>query len=346
MIPLAKPSITKLEKKYLNQAIDEGYISGSGYFIDNFENKWASYNGYKYGVSCNSGTTAMYLALLALGIKKGDEVIVPEFTMIATAWAVTYTGAKPIFVDCDDRLNMDMNKVEEKITPNTKVIMPVHIYGRACNMKEIKRIAKKYNLYIVEDMAEAHGIIPHSDIACFSFQGNKIITTGEGGMCLTDDKKLAEEIRKFSSLYFDKDRTLIHEKIGHNFRMTNIQASIGLAQIERIDNVLERRRDIEQMYNDYLPHEYLMPKRDVLWMYDINCGDKRDIIKARLKDRGVDSRYFFKPMSTQPMYKETIGDDSRLYKLNAYKWSLRGLYLPVYDSLTKDNIRYICQSIY
>ena len=291
--------------------------------INEFETAWANRNGYKYGVACNSGTNALFLALKSLGIGKGDEVILPEFTMIATAWAVTYTGAKPVFVDCKDDLTIDIDKIV--ITKKTKAIIPVPIYGR-----EYEKFTAP--VPIVEDMAEAHGLQPHGKIACYSFYKNKIIETQEGGMCLTNSKKLADEMRLLANMYFDKKRTLIHPKIGYNFRMTPMQAQYGLKQVLCFDKILKRRKQIEMWYDEVVPEEMKMPPRDVLWMYDIQT-DRQEELKRYLKDYEV--RYFFKPMSMQPMY---LGE----YKhLKAYKWSKKGLYLPTYPKITKKEIQKI-----
>lgn len=330
---MSMPSITQKELSYLIDAGKKGDI-GAGEYISKFENAWATYNKRQFGVACNSGTNALFLALKALGIGKGDEVLVPEFTMTATAWAVTYTGATPIFIDCRDDLNIDESLIEEAISPKTKAIIPVHIYGRPCDMEAINDLAIQYKLKVVEDMAEAHGMQPKGDIACYSFYGNKILTTGEGGMCLTDDYALAEEMRLLANMYFDKGRTMIHPKIGHNFRMTNIQAAIGLAQVERIDEILKKRKKIELWYNKHLPKELLMPNREVLWMYDIDCGDRQ----AELKEK-VESRYGFKPMSMQPMYLMPYEH------LNAYKWSKRIIYLPTYTDLKEKDIKQICLAL-
>jgi dTDP-4-amino-4,6-dideoxygalactose transaminase len=264
-----KPSLTEKEEMFLFDAFKSNEI-GVGKYIGKFEQAWADYNKLKFGVACNSGTNAIYLALKALGIGEGDEVIVPEFTMTATAWAVTYTGATPVFIDCDDTLNIDPNLIEDAISNKTKAIIPVHIYGRKCNMHEINKIADEYDLYVVEDMAEAHGIQPSGDIACYSFYGNKILTTGEGGMCLTNNKKWADEMRLYANMYFDKERTMLHPKIGHNFRMTNLQASIGYAQVLRIDEILSKRRQIEKWFNKHIPTKYKRSNREVLWMYDFS----------------------------------------------------------------------------
>lgn len=294
--------------------------------VNKFEQAWAKFNGYKYGVACNSGTNALFLALKALGIGKGDEVIVPEFTMVATAWAVSYTGAKPIFVDCKDDLTIDTDKIN--INKKTKAIMPVVIYGRVYDD------CRRFGLPVVEDMAEGHGIKPRGKVACYSFYKNKIIETGEGGMCLTNDKGLADEMRSLANMYFDKERSYQHPKIGYNFRLTEYQAEQGLKQVKDLKNIIKKRRIIEEWWNKYLVKEIQMPKRDTVWMYDIDCKDKQKEVKKKIEM----SRYFFKPMSMQPCY-------NRKYKhLNAYKWAKRGLYLPLWD-LTEKEIKKICQKI-
>ncbi len=338
LIPVSKPSITDLELNYAKDALDSGWISSKGKYIDKFEQAWADYNNYNYGSSCNSGTNALLLALRALGVGKGDEVIVPEFTMIATAWAVTYCGATPVFIDCKDDLTIDEKLIEDAISPKTKAIIPVHIYGRRCNMDEIVHLATKYKLVLIEDMAEAHGIKPVSDIACYSFYGNKIITTGEGGICLTNNKSLYTKLQYLKAMSFDKDHLFLHDEIGYNFRMTNVQAAIGLAQVERIDEILTKRQKIETWYYENLPKKYLMPDREVCWMYDIKVENQKDIME-KLKDKGIETRMFFKPMSMQPMYIDTYEH------LNAYKWSKQGIYLPTYTDMTEDNVKYICEAL-
>lgn len=323
----SKPTITDLEKKYVNDAVSKNDI-GIGEYLEKFENAWANKNLRKYGVACNSGTNAIFLALKALGIKEGDEVIVPEFTMVATAWAVTYTGANPIFVDCKDDLNIDYDKI--KPSDKAKAIIATPIYGRKIDSR-----VYELGIPVIEDMAEAHGIPPRGIISCYSFYGNKIVATGEGGMCLTDRQDLADEMRSLANMYFDKNRTLLHPKVGYNFRMTNIHAAIGLAQVERFDEIFKKRKQIEEWYDKYLIPEVLMPKRDTVWMYDINCGDKQAEVKRYLDSFGIESRYFFKPMSMQPMY-------DRSYKhLNAYRWSKQGLYLPTYFDMTEKDVEYV-----
>ena len=331
-ISCSKPSITDLEKSYVNDALSKGDI-GIGEYIGKFEQAWAKWNNYAYGISCNSGTNALFLALKALGIGPGDEVIVPEYTMIATAWAVTYTGATPVFVDCKDDLNIDVDQI--CITENTKAIIAVPIYGRPVDSR-----IYQLGVTVVEDMAEAHGIKPQGTVACYSFYGNKILTTGEGGMCLTNDQFLADEMRSLANMYFDKGRTMIHPKVGHNFRMTNLQAAVGLAQVERIEEILAKRKEIEFLYDAFLPPQFLNGKREVLWMYDIHTCKHQEEIKQKLAEQGVETRYGFKPMSMQPMYF-----NPKYVHLNAYKWSKRILYLPTWTDMSEDTIIRICRML-
>lgn len=332
---IGQPSITDLERDYLAEAIRKGDVC-QGEFIGRFEKAWAHKNDRAYGVSCNSGTSALELALLALGIGPGDEVIVPEFTMAASAFAVSHSGATPVFVDCLDDLTIDPQKCIEAITPRTKAIMVVPIYGRPVS-QTVYTLAWTKHLFIVEDFAEAHGIAPQGDITCYSFQANKIVTTGEGGMCLTDDARVAEEIRKLSSLYFDKARTMLHGAIAHNYRMTNLQAALGLAQCERFEVLKRKRLKIAEWYDHYLPEKYLMPKREVVWVYDIDCGDRQQEVIDALADEGIETRYGFKPMSEQSVYW------NEHKHLNAYKWSRRVLYLPTYFEMTEEDVIDIAQ---
>lgn len=293
-------------------------------------------NNRKYGVGCNSGTSAIELALLALGIKEGMEVIVPEFTMVATAFAVSNVGATPVFVDCLDDLTLDPEDLKAKITDKTKVIIIVPIYGRPVVL-EVYNISLYHKLFIIEDFAEAHGIIPRGDITCYSFQANKIITTGEGGMCITNDERTANELRKLSSLYFDKEKSMIHGRVAHNFRMTNLQAAIGLAQCERFEELKNKRIQIAEWYDKHIPKEYKMPKRVVVWVYDISCN--QEATRWRLAEAGIETRYGFKPMSEQPPY---LGEFEHL---NAYKWSRKILYLPTYYDMEEKDVIEVCKHL-
>ncbi len=245
-IPVCSTFLDGNELKYITSAVKSGWISAAGSFVEEFEKKFAEYCGVKYAVSVTTGTAAIHLALIAAGVKENDEVIIPCFTMIATAFAVCYTGAMPVFVDADvNTWNIDVDKIEEKITKKTKAIIPVHIFGLPCDMDKIRRIARKYNLIIIEDAAEAHGaeyrckrVGAFSDISAFSFFANKNLTTGEGGMVVTNKKKLYDKIKYYKNMCYtlNKPRDYVHNDIGFNYRMTNLQAAIGLAQTEKADD--------------------------------------------------------------------------------------------------------------
>lgn len=340
--PVAKPSLSGKELEYITHAIKGGWISSLGSYVTEFEQSFAEWNAMKHGVACSSGTAALILALRALNIGPGDEVIVPEFTMIATAWAVTITGAKPVFVDCADNLNIDCNLIEEKITERTKAIIPVHIYGRKCDMRRIMDIAYGYNLRVIEDSAEAHGVKPVGDIACFSLYANKIITAGEGGICVTNEERLAHQMQHLRSMAFTPSHDFLHKKIAYNFRMTNMQGAVAKAQLERIEQILERRRNIEEYYTQGLKNVKgvtVMPKRDVLWMYDI-LAEKKEELQKYLAEAGIETRQFFKPMSQQAMYY-----NPNWKHLKAAKYGYSGIYLPSYNDLTEEDMKYIVESI-
>lgn len=331
---VSQPYLTGNELAYVTEAVSSGWISSQGPFVARFEEEFARYNGIAHGVACSSGTAALTLALRALDIGPGDEVIVPEFTMIASAWAVTYTGATPVFVDCRDDLNLDPALVEERITPRTKAIMPVHVYGRRCDMDAIMAIAYDYNLRVVEDSAEAHGVRPVGDIACFSLFANKIISSGEGGVCLTADERLAGQLRHLRAMAFTKEHNFLHKKLAYNFRMTNMQAAVALAQTERLDDILALRKRIEARYDAGLadvPGVTLMPPRNVLWMYDVRSR-RREELREFLAGEGIETRLFFKPMSRQPMYL-----DQGWPALNASRFAEDGLYLPTYTGLPESD---------
>jgi dTDP-4-amino-4,6-dideoxygalactose transaminase len=340
--PVSRPSLSGSELDYVSATIGDGWISSQGPFVKRFEEAFAAWNGIAHGVACSSGTAALTLALRALGVGVGDEVIVPEFTMVASAWAVTYTGATPVFVDCADDLNIDVRRIEEAITPRTKVIMPVHIYGRRCDMAAVMDLAHDYNLRVVEDSAEAHGVRPVGDIACFSLFANKIITAGEGGICLTADPRLAAQMEHLRGMAFTKDHSFLHKKLAYNFRMTAMQAAVALAQVERLDEILAARAEIERHYDEGLrdvPGLTLLPKRDVLWMYDL-LADDREGLREHLATEGIESRLFFKPMSRQPGYL-----DARWPALNATRFSDAGFYLPTYTELTRTDQDFIIDRI-
>jgi len=285
------------------------------------EKEYSKFVGSRFAVSCNSGTAALHLALKAVGVGKGDEVIVPEFTMIACAYAVSYCGAKPVFVDCQNDLNIDCSLIEKKITKRTKAIMPVHVYGRLADMKEILRIAKKHGLKVVEDACEAQGAVHKSkaDITCYSFYENKIIHAEEGGIATTDNKIYRDRMNYLKNMCFGDNHDYLHQEIGFNYRMPESQAKLALNSLEDYPKEEKRRRRVEKEYDEKFI--FPMQPRDAVWVYDM-FSKKRERLKSFLEMEGYEVRYFFKPMSQQPPY---FNKDYK--KLNAYKWSKQGLYI-------------------
>jgi len=363
-IPICSPTLQDNEWRYLKECVDTNWISSRGKFIEEFENKFAAYIGMKYGVATTSGTTAIHLALASLGIKKGDEIIIPAFTMIGSVYPIIYCGATPVLVDSElETWNIDVSKIEEKITKNTKAIMVVHIYGHPCDMDPVMKIAKKYNLYIIEDAAEAHGaeyknkkVGSFGDISCFSFYANKIITTGEGGMLLTNDEKIYERAKILKDMAFIKERRFLHYEVGYNYRMTNMQAAIGLAQLERIDEYVEARRRNAKLYNNLLKDIEgitLPPEKEwaknVYWMYSIlvdkeKFGISRDELMKKLEEKGIETRPFFIPMHQQPIFNKMELFRGEKYHI-AKKLSQEGINLPSSSSLTRKEIEDIVQII-
>jgi perosamine synthetase len=338
----SQPYLTGRERSYVVEAVESGWISARGPLVGRFEEEFARYHGAARGVACSSGTAALTLALRALGVGPGDEVLVPEFTMIATAWAVTYTGATPVFVDCGDDVNIDVALIEPKITPRTKVIMPVHIHGRRCDMDEIMRLAFEYNLRVVEDSSHAHGVRPAGDIACFSLHATKIITSGEGGICVTDDNRLADQMAHLRNMAISSDHSALHAKLAYNFRMTSLQAGVALAQTEKLDEMLDLRAAIGKRYDaglEGIADITQMPPREVLWMYDLRAG-RREELREFLLQEGIETRVFFKPMSQQPMYF-----DPEWPSLNASRFAADGLCLPAYAGLTESDTDYIIDRV-
>lgn len=309
------------------------------------EKQFSDYVGTKYGVAVNTGTAALHLALASLAIGKGDEVIVPEFTMIACAWAVTYTGAKPVFVDCGDDLLIDVSKIEAKITDRTRAIMPVHIYGRVCNMTAIMALAKKYNLRVIEDCCEAHGAmwknkrVGSFDIGCFSFYINKIIPAQEGGFISTNDRDLHNKAQDMKSMSFGINHNYLHSEIGFNYRMTDSQANMVLYSLSHVNSFQSKRLEIQSWYDKHLNPAYKRPARQVVWVYDIEHPNMDALVKY-LNENGIAARHGFKPMSMQPMYLKKGYE-----KLKAYKMSRKVCYLPVNPLMTEEIVKKICAKI-
>jgi len=265
------------------------------------EREFKGYVKADYAVSCNSGTSALHLGLLALGVGEGDEVIVPDFTMAACGFAVDYTGAKPVFVDCDDTLNIDVSQIEDKITNKTKAIMAVHIYGRLCDMAAIHRLAKLYGLYVIEDAAEAHGAVFNSkaDVTCYSFYNNKIIHAEEGGICTTNNERLAERMNYYKNMAFDQGHTFLHHHIGYNYRMADSQAKLALKSLRNVNHELKRRRKVATKL--ITKYGETMPPRDVVWVFD------------SMRKLEGDTRPFFKPLSSFPMWGGQCTSPKALY---------------------------------
>lgn len=361
-ISIAMPVFKGNEKKYLNECIDTGWVSANGRFINEFQEKFAEFCGTKHAIACCNGTVTLHLALRALGIGEGDEVIMPTLTYIATANTAAYCGAKPVFVDSEaETWNVDPAAIERAITPKTKAIVPVHLYGLACNMDEILRIAQKHGIPVVEDAAEAHGakwnkkrVGSLGKIGSFSFFGNKIITCGEGGMVVTDDDKLYERMKHLRGQGVDPNKRYWHTELAYNYRMTNMQAAIGLGQLESIDWHMEQRRRVAELYQKYLGElledGYLTKQKTpkealhAYWMFCIVMTDRvkreRDEVMARMEEKGIEMRPLFYPMHIMPPYY-----DAQLNCPVAERIGARGICLPSHGMLTEEDICYIADSL-
>ena len=365
LIPVCEPTLRGNELKYAMEAISTGWISSSGTYITRFEQEFSAFCNVKHGIACSNGTTALHMAIEALGIGHGDEVIIPTFTMIASANAVIYSGSKPVLVDAElDTWNMDISQIEKKITPRTKAIMVVHTYGHPVDMDKVRAIADKHNLYVIEDAAEAHGALYRgrktgglSDVAAFSFYANKILATGEGGMVVTNNDAFAERARNLHNHFFGKKR-YIHPEVGYNYRMTNVQAAIGCGQMERADELVEARRRNAHLYNSLLSGVRgltLPPEKEwaknVYWMYGVlvqpEFGKTMPQLCEALFLRGVETRTFFIGMHKQPAYMKNdprFPDVSGRYPVSD-ELEEKGFYLPSSSHLTKEQITFIVEQI-
>jgi perosamine synthetase len=355
-IPIYQPSLNGNEKKYVNECLDSTWISSKGKFILEFETAFANYINVNHAATVSNGTVAIHLALLALGIGEGDEVIVPTLTYVASVNAITYTGARPVFVDSlNDTWQLDPEDVENKIGPKTKAIMAVHLYGHPCDMDKLQDICKRHNLFLIEDCAEAIGskykekyVGSFGDISTFSFFGNKTITTGEGGMVMTNDETLFDRVVHFKCQGLAKHREYWHDVIGYNYRMTNVCAAIGLAQLEMVQEFLDLKRQIAKTYaegfidSDISFHQEHPDVYHSYWMCSIlvkNPG-KRDSVRKHLTEKGIETRPVFYPVHTMPIYSEKFQKHPVAEDLG---W--RGINLPSFPGLKTDQLREIISTI-
>jgi len=351
MIPIAKPNLKGNELKYVTDCINTGWISSQGKYVKMFEEEFAKYCGTKYSTSTTSCTTALHLALLAIGIKADDEVIVPNLTFATTSNVVKFCGAKEVLVDVDkETYNIDPKLIEKKITSKTKAIIIVHLYGFPCNMDEIMSLAKKHGLYVIEDAAEAHGaeyngkkIGSMGDIGCFSFFGNKIMTTGEGGIAVSNNKELMDKMIHLKNHGIVQGKGYWHDVVGYNYRLTNIQAAIGLAQLEQLEDFITKRNEIAEIYKNELSDVRGIKFQNtcdnanpVYWMFSIEIDENYPLsieeLVEYLKNNGVDTRRMFNPLNKMPPYKDD-GD----FPISEYLY-LNTLVLPTYVSITKDEL--------
>jgi len=356
-IPVNEPLLDGNEKKYLAECIDTGWISSEGPFVKRFEEEFAARAGRKHGIAVTNGTAAIDTAVEALGIGPGDEVILPTFTIISCVMQIVRSGATPVLVDSDPLTwNMDVGQIEVKITPRTKAIMVVHIYGLPVDMDPVLELCQRYGLKLIEDAAEMIGQTyrgkpcgSFGDISTVSFYPNKHITTGEGGMILTDDDDLAEQCRELRNLCFKPGKRFVHERLGWNLRMTNLQAALGVGQIERLDEFLEKKRWIGRRYNELLADlpgvQLPLGKTDyaenIYWVYGLVLDDSvefdADELMSRLAKLGVGCRPFFYPMHQQPVLREQGLFESESYPV-AERMYQRGFYVPSGLALTEDQI--------
>lgn len=362
-IPVCEPHLWGNEKRYVAEALDGGWISSSGAFLERFERDFAAWCGARHGVAVANGTVALHLALLAAGVRPGDEVIVPDFTMFSPVLAVVQAGAVPVFVDADPLdWTMDPALVEACVTPRTRAILAVHTYGHPCDMDALGAIARRRGLALLEDAAEAHGAEVRgrrcgrlADLACFSFYANKIVTTGEGGMVLTDDDAKAEHLRAHRNLCFGKGaQRFVHEDFGYNYRLTNLQAALGVAQMEHADRAVARKREIAARYRELLdgvPGITLPVEREwarnVYWVFGLlvgpEYGPSRDELAAALEARGIETRPFFAGMHRQPLLARWVPPGG------AWPVSERlgatGLYVPSFMHMSEEQIGRVAGAI-
>jgi perosamine synthetase len=361
-VPVNEPIIPQESKDAVLEALETGWISSAGPAITKFEQGFADLLGIKHGIAVMNGTAALHVALVCVDIGPGDEVIVPDFTMIATIMAVIYTGATPVFVDVEaETFAIDVTKIEAAITPRTKAILPVHLYGHSADMDPILAIATKHHLAVIEDAAEVHGATykgrmcgSMGTINCFSFYANKIISTGEGGMVVTNDDELAARARAVRDLAHSPQKRFVHTELGFNYRMTNLQAALGVGQLAHLSEFVTKKQWMARRYAEELsniPGLRLPITKDyatnVYWMYAIVVEDAfgitKDELRARLKEKGVDTRDFFYPCHSQPFLRGHPQFNSSFPVCEDL--AARGFYLPSGLALTEEQVVYVCQAV-
>jgi perosamine synthetase len=364
MIPVSTPKLNGNELNYVIEALKTGWISSAGKYIEQFEEGFSSYIGVAGGACVSNGTVAIETALFSIGIQEGDEIIMPSLTIISCAIGVLRLGAKPVLVDIDSETwNIDPLEIEKKITKKTKAIMVVHLFGHSVDMDLISEIAKKYNLIVIEDCSQAHGAEYKGkkcgslgDIATFSFYANKIITTGEGGMVVSNNPKYIERAKSYRNLCFIKERRFFHEELGNNYRMTNLQAAIGCAQLENIEEIIQKKVQNWNYYNKYLGQNKEILRlqvqkewaKSVYWMYSIEISEKlaikADQLIDRLKSRGIETRPFFVGLHQQPVLKSQGLFMDENYPRTEFA-SDKCLYLPSSLELDEGLIKNICECV-
>lgn len=362
MIPVNEPLLDGNEKKYLIECVETGWISSEGSFVKRFEEEFSTRMRRKFGIAVCNGTAALDVAVAALGIGHGDEVIMPAFTIISCAAAVIKAGATPVLVDSDPfTWNMDVGQVEEKITSHTKAIMAVHIYGLPVDMDPLLDLARANNLFVIEDSAEAIGLEykgrpcgSFGDISIFSFYPNKHVTTGEGGMVVTDDEKLAEGCRSFRNLCFQKEKRFYHDQMGWNYRMTNLQAAIGVAQLEKLEHHINRKREMGSIYTRLLEEvtgiQLPIPETDyaknIYWVYGVVLKESTSLsvekVMEILSSKGIGTRPFFWPMHEQPVFNRCGLFTNEKYPI-AERLARQGFYLPSGMTLSEQQIETVCE---
>jgi perosamine synthetase len=363
LIPVNAPWLGDEEVELARRAVESGWISGQGEYVTAFERRWTEFCERRHGISVSSGTAALETAIHALDIPRGCEVIMPTFTMISCLAAVLRNDLVPVFVDADPGTwCMDVSRIESQVSSRTAAIMVVHIYGHPVDMDPVLAIAERYGLKVIEDAAEAHGARcrgricgSFGDASVFSFYSNKIVATGEGGMILCDDDGIAESCRDYRNLYFDRRYRFLHGRLGQNFRMTNVQAAIGCAQIDRLPTALRRKERMAALYDELLGDicELQLPPRsewcdNVHWVYGIvleeDCPLDAEQMTDRLRQVGVDSRLFFLGMHEQPITRE-LGIPLEKHYPVAERLARRGLYIPSGLCITEEQIRTVAAAV-